>query len=36
MIADVIEAIGRENEHKVIEETAKKAVDLCHRFPIYE
>ncbi len=36
MIADVIEAIGTENENKVIEETAQKAVALCHKFPIYD
>ena len=35
MIADVIEAVGSENEGKVIEETACKAIELCNKFPIY-
>ena len=34
-IADVVEAIATPNEAKVIEETAKKVVDLCNQFPIY-
>lgn len=35
MIADVIEAIGSDNEDRVIAETAQKAVALCRSFPIY-
>ncbi len=35
-IADVIEAIGKPNENRVIEETAQKAVNLCNQFPIYK
>ena len=35
LIADVIEAIGKDNEQQVITEVAQKVVDLCKRFPIY-
>lgn len=35
-IADVIEAIGTEQEDKVVAETAQKVVALCQQFPIYE
>ena len=34
-IADVVEAIGTENENIVISKTAEKVVELCARFPIY-
>lgn len=34
-IADVVEAIGTPDETKVIEETAKKVIELCNQFPIY-
>jgi len=35
MIADVINAIGTVNENLVIENTHKKVVKLCKKFPIY-
>ena len=35
MIADVIEAIGCNNEAEVIAQTTQKAVALCEQFPIY-
>ena len=35
LIADVIEAIGTENEDNVIEQTAREVVELCNQFPIY-
>lgn len=34
-IADVVEAIGTNDEDKVIAETAKKVMKLCAEFPIY-
>ena len=34
-IADVVEAIGTPDETKVIEDTAKKVIELCNQFPIY-
>lgn len=36
MIADVVEAVGTPEEEQVIADTAAAAVELCHRFPIYE
>lgn len=35
-IADVIEAIGTEQEDQVVAKTAQKVVALCQQFPIYE